>query len=116
MKMLHVTIQTQKFEEEMNFFLNHVGLKIERDMRPMGRNMVFLANATGETEIEIIEKSEAENSGNENISIGFMTEDVEVKREELIADGYEVTQMISPMANVKFFFLKDPAGVTIQFM
>lgn len=61
MKMLHVTIQTLKFEEEMNFFLNHVGLKIERDMRPMGRNMVFLAN-------------------------------------------------------VKFFFLKDPAGVTIQFM
>ena len=116
MKMLHVTIQTEHFEEEIQFFEKHTGLKIVQDMRELGRNMVFLANAPDETCIEIIEKPGAANAGNENISIGFCSEDVEKKREELILEGYEVTPMIIPMPNVKFFFVKDPAGVTIQFM
>ncbi len=115
MKMLHVTIQTKYFEDEMNFFLKHVGLKVERDMRPFGRNMIFLANGEGETCIEIIE-NESEDAGNENLSVGFLTDDLEAKREELIADGFNVTPMITPAPNVKFFFVKDPAGVNIQFM
>ena len=115
MKMLHVTIQTKFFQDEMDFFLKHVGLKIERDMRPFGRNMVFLNNGEGETCIEIIE-NDSDFAGNENLSVGFLTEDIEKKREELIADGYEPTPMITPAPNVKFFFVTDPAGVKIQFM
>lgn len=116
MKMLHVTIQTNKFEDELNFFLKHVGLDIERDMRPFGRNMIFLSNNPGETCIEIIENNEGEDAGNVNLSVGFLTEDLDNKREELIADGYDPTPMITPAPNVKFFFVKDPAGVNIQFM
>ena len=115
MKMLHVTIQTKFFQEEMDFFLKHVGLKIDRDMRPFGRNMVFLNNGEGETCIEIIE-NDSDSAGNENLSVVFLTEDLEKKREELIADGFEPTPMISPAPNVKFFFVTDPAGVKIQFM
>ena len=115
MKMLHVTIQTKFFQEEMDFFLKHVGLKIDRDMRPFGRNMVFLNNSEGETCIEIIE-NESNYASNENLSVGFLTEDLEKKREELIADGFELTPMITPAPNVKFFFVTDPAGVKIQFM
>ena len=115
MKMLHVTIQTKFFQEEMDFFLKHVGLKIDRDMRPFGRNMVFLNNGEGETCIEIIENN-SDFAGNENLSVGFLTEDLEKKREELIADGFEPTSMITPAPNVKFFFVTDPAGVKIQFM
>lgn len=115
MKMLHVTIQTKFFQEEMDFFLKYVGLKIDRDMRPFGKNMVFLVNGEGETCIEIIENN-SNCAGNENLSVGFLTEDLEKKREELIADGFEPTPMISPAPNVKFFFVTDPAGVKIQFM
>ena len=115
MKMLHVTIQTKFFQEEMDFFLKHVGLKIDRDMRPFGRKMVFLNNGEGETCIEIIE-NDSDFAGNENLSVGFLTEDLEKKREELIADGFKPTPMISPAPNVKFFFVTDPAGVKIQFM
>lgn len=115
MKMLHVTIQTKFFQEEMDFFLNHVGLKIERDMRPFGRNMVFLNNGDGETCIEIIE-NDSDCAGNEYLSIGFQSDDLVKKREELIADGYDPTPIISPAPNVQFFFVTDPAGVKIQFM
>ena len=40
----------------------------------------------------------------------------EKKREELIADGFEPTPMITPAPNVKFFFVKDPNGVSVQFI
>ena len=59
MKMLHVTIQTEKFEAEVQFYLNIVGLKMITDMRPMGMQMVFLADNEGDTEIEIIDNPEA---------------------------------------------------------
>ena len=116
MKMLHVTIQTSKFEEELAFYQEIAELHITRDMRPAGRNMVFLANAEGETEIEIIEAENAADTGNENLSIGFATGDAEAKREELLAKGLEVTPMIRPNPQVQFFFVKDPAGVRVQFM
>ena len=116
MKLLHVTIQTGKFEEELHFYEEVVGLQIVRDMRPHGRNMVFLANEECETEIEIIENPDADNAGNKNLSIGFLTGDVLAKREELLAAGMEVTPMIRPNPQVQFFFVKDPAGVSVQFM
>lgn len=115
MKMLHVTIQTNRFEEEIKFYEDEAGLTLQRDMRPK-KDLVFLANAAGETCIEVIRNPEAENSGNRNLSVGFQTDDVQKKRDELAAKGYNVTPMISPMPGVEFFFVTDPAGVTVQFM
>ena len=116
MKMLHVTIQTNKFEDELLFYQKIIGLQVVRDMRPMGRNMIFLANAEGETEVEIIEVPDAENAGNSYLSIGFLTDDVFAKHEELTAMGLQTTPMISPNPQVHFFFVTDPAGVKVQFM
>jgi len=116
MKMLHVTIQTKYFEETVRFYQEIAGLAIQRDMRPMGRNMVFLADGKDDTKVEIIERPDADNAGNRFLSIGFLTEDVQKKREELAALGYEVTEMVQPSPGVQFFFVKDPAGVMVQFM
>ena len=46
MKIAHVTIQTDKFDEEVRFYEEQTELKVQRDMRPAGRNMVFLADAS----------------------------------------------------------------------
>ena len=116
MKMVHVTIQTAEFDEEVRFYREHVGLKIIRDMRSAGRNMVFLANNEGETNIEIIENKDAADSGSPDISIGFRIEDIEKKREEMSVCGYEPTPVVSPSPEVNFFFVKDPAGVNVQFI
>ena len=116
MKLLHVTIRTGRFDEELAFYRDIAGLTIIRDMRPMGRQMVFLANAPGETEIEIIGTPDAGDAGNRYLSVGFQTDDVFKKREELAAKGLEPTLMVSPAPGVNFFFVKDPAGVTVQFM
>ena len=116
MKMLHVTVQTNEFEEELQFYLDIVGLKIITDMREMGPKMVFLANTEGDTEIEIIGNPSASPIVSESLSVGFKTEDVQKKYEELKTKGITVSQMIRPNPHVQFFFVNDPAGLKVQFM
>ena len=116
MKLLHVTIQTNKFDEELDFYQSIVGLNIITDMRSFGRKMIFLSDAKGDTEIEIIDNPDANDAGNKNLSIGFQTEDVNKKYEDLKSKGLDVSPMVHPVPNVSFFFVKDPAGVSVQFM
>ena len=116
MKMMHITIQTKNFDEEIKFYLEVIGLAIQREMNGMGRHIVFLGDNEGGMPIEIIDRPDAENSGNQFLSIGYKTEDVVKMREMLLAKGYEVSEMMSPVPQIQFFFAKDPAGVTIQFM
>lgn len=116
MQMIHVTIQTDKFEEEISFYEKYIGLTIHTDMRPMGRNIVFLSNGNGETEVEIVEDFSATDAGNPNLSVGFKTDNLEEFRNVLVNDGFNPTEIIKPNPNVAFFFAKDPAGVTVQFM
>lgn len=116
MQLPRVIIQTVKFTEELDFYQNIIGLKIVNEMHTPGRDIVFLANAEGDTAIEIIDNPDAEDAGNANLSIGFKTDDVAAKREELIAEGFEATPIIIPNPQTKFFFVKDPAGVSVQFI
>ena len=97
MKFVHVTIQTKAFEEEIAFFEKFAGLAVQRDLRPMGSPIVFLADAEGETNVEIIENPEAESIDSEQISIGFHAEDLEETRRKLSESGFAPTPVISPM-------------------
>ena len=78
MKMVHVTIHTCRFEEEVSFYQDIIGLSVDKDMRSV-RNMVFLNDSPGETCIEIIGEKDAQDAGNGNLSIGFHTVDVDAK-------------------------------------
>lgn len=116
MKLLHVTIQTSKFEDEINFYQTFAGLKIQNDMRPLGKPIVFLGETADCTCVEIIYNPEADSAGNKYLSIGFETDYVETKRDEFERQGYEPTPLLSPAPNVKFFYVNDPAGVKVQFL
>lgn len=116
MKMLHVTIHTRYFEETIRFYEEHAGLHIQRDLREAGRNIVFLAEKEGDTQIELIDDPTVEKAGNEYLSIGFNCGDPEHKRERMSRLGFDVTPMQYPAPGVGFFYVKDPAGVKVQFM
>ena len=116
MKMGHITIRTRYFHEEIDFYKNIVGLKVVRDLRGRGSNIVFLSEKEEDTKIEVIESNEVTDSGNGAFSIGFHTDDVDKLRAELQSKGLEPTQIISPAPGVRFFFVTDPAGVQVQFL
>ncbi|MDY2920696.1 MAG: VOC family protein [Lentihominibacter sp.] len=116
MKMLHVTIQTNKPEEEINFYREYAGLTVQDDLRDKGKDIVFLGNSAGETCIEVLYNPDSDNAGNRYLSVGFKAEDISAQREKMIEAGFAPTPMVSPMPGVEFFFVTDPAGVTVQFM
>lgn len=116
MKISHITIQTRHFDAEIAFYEKYTGMTVQQDMRPMGRNMVFLADNKDATQIEIIENLESEDIATPHLSIGFHTADIDALHRELSEAGFEVTPFVTPMPQVRFFFVKDPAGMNIQFM
>ena len=112
MKLAHITIHTGKKDKEIAFYKKYAGLDAVRDMG----NITFLGNGeTGETLIEIIEDNDNPYEG-KNLSLGFSVEDASAYREELLEEGLDPTPVISPAPVVKFFFVKDPAGVSVQFI
>ena len=116
MKMAHITINTQNLDKSISFYQEVVGLSIQNDFRKTsGMPIVFLANAEGETSVELIENKENPYSG-DGISIGFHVDNVIEAHEKMTNAGLNPTPIISPNPNVKFFFVKDPNGVNIQFI
>ena len=115
MKLNHVTIQCRDLQKSVDFYRDIAGLDIVRELTGGPRHIVFLANGEGETCIELIDNPDAAYEGS-GISLGFGCEDVDAYREKLEAEGYEPTPMIAPNPHMKFFFVKDPDGVQVQFI
>lgn len=115
MKMQHITIHTAKLDESMKFYKEIAGLDVQAEFNGGVHNIVFLANAKGETCVELLEDADAAYSGR-GISIGFHVNNVETYREELMGKGFDVSPLISPNPKTAFFFTKDPNGVEIQFI
>lgn len=108
----HITIHVSDQKKEMEFYKKYANLDVVRTSGPI----VFLGNnVTGETVIEIIEDKQNCYNG-ENLSIGFAVKDAAEYRECLAKDGLLPTEMKCPNPHVKFFFVKDPAGLTVQFI
>ena len=111
MKLLHVTIQTSRFEEEIAFYRDIACLSVERDMRPAGRSMVFLSDAAGDTCIEIIGAPGAAACNAPDLSIGFKTEDAQALREKLRQRGFRrAAEMSWESAAEKLFQVYQEIG------
>ena len=111
MRIPHITIHTNKQAECVEFYKKYAGLEVVREIP----GIIFMGNGTeGETLVELIQDENSyEGSG---ISIGFACKDVHVQHDIIAAAGLEVTPMITPNPFVKFFFTKDPSGVSVQFI
>lgn len=114
MKMEHITINTAALDASVGFYRDVIGLEIKRDLREIAKMpIVFLSNGEGETCIELIENADNAYSGS-GLSIGFHVDNVDKSHELMTSMGLNPTPMISPNPNTKFFFIKDPNGVSIQ--
>ena len=111
----HITIRTEKLKESVDFYEKITGLKIVRDLRKIDAQIVFLADAEGDTRIELIEVPAGRGYCGSGISIGFHTDDAAGFREELLKKGFQASEIVSPNPSVRFFFVEDPNGVQIQF-
>ena len=119
MSYLWTTIKVKNLKESIDFYQEIVGLEVQRRFEAgPEREIVFLAAAPGETEVELIAdqgKDSIDVGG--DISIGFEIDSVAEKIRFLKEKGVEVESgPVAPNPEIEFFYVLDPNGVKIQFV
>lgn len=116
MRMIHVTIMTKQLNESVKFYEEQVGLTILRDMRDNPEHqIVFMSDKSGGTCVELVANPAAAYYGG-GISMGFEVEDIDKEYTKKEEQDFHPGPMISPNPHARFFFVKDPNGVDIQFV
>lgn len=115
MRIAHVTVFTKCMEESVAFYETMAGLNIQRDMRGTDHPVVFLADEEGGTCVEMVKAQENAFNGS-GIMIGFLVENAEEERSKKEEAGLCPGPLIAPNPHAKFFTVKDPNGVEIQFL
>jgi lactoylglutathione lyase len=119
MKFCWCTITVQNMEDSLKFYQEIVGLSINRRFAVgPAVEISFLGDGEGETKVELICSSSHQAKNNiENISLGFEVESVDEKIKFIKEKGLEVDSgPYQPNPHIRFFFVKDPNGVSIQFV
>ncbi len=117
MKFCWTTLSVKNMEESLRFYEEIVGLSLnKRFIAGPGMEIAFLGD--GDTKIELIynqDKSDVEVGP--DISWGFEVKSVDEMIDYLKDKGVELESgPIQPNPHTKFFFIKDPNGLMIQFV
>lgn len=117
MSFLWCTLHVKNLEESIKFYERFVGLSVNRRFvsRP-GIEIAFLG--TGKTQLELVSTDkEAGYPLSDQISIGFSVDSVDAKLAELKEAGIEIyKEPVQPNPHIRFFYVKDPDGVSVQFV
>jgi len=116
MKFCWSTLRVKDMDESIQFYTDIVGLDVENRFKAGPVEIAFLGR--GETKIELIAESENRDINvGQDISWGFEVPSLDqllalVKEKGIQVDG----EPIQPNPHVRFFFVKDPNGMRIQFV
>ena len=116
MKFLWTTILVNNMDESLKFYEEIVGIKLV-DRFPAGPGMEISFLGEGETKVELIcnEKLKELDAGS-RVTLGFKVESLEEKINFIKGKGTKIiTGPIQPNPSIKYFIIKDPNGVKIQF-
>lgn len=116
MKFCWCTLTVKNLEESLRFYEEFVGLKIDRRFNiESNGQIVFLGD--GDTKLELIyHPDNDEVVMGKDITIGFEVESLEDKMKLAAENGMEIQGPFQPNPRIRFIFVKDPNGLTVQFV
>lgn len=117
MKFCWCTITVNNMEDSLKFYQEIVGLSIYRRFTG-GPDTEIAFLGEGETKVELIHNPSHKASGSvEGISLGFEVKSVDEMIKFISDKGLKVDKgPYQPNPHTKFFYVKDPNGVSIQFV
>lgn len=117
MKLSFVTIYVKNMEASLAFYQEVLGLKIVRRFAAgPDSEIAFLKDEGAEVEL-IYEKSDEPVQYCEKMSMGFEVASAAQTIEELKQKGITITKgPFQPNPTTTIFFVKDPDGVSIEFI
>jgi len=109
-----VTIHVCDLQKSLFFYTNLLGLDIAEKLGSSDHQIVMLGKKD-ETKIELIcEQNKKINNPGNGVSIGLEADDLEQLISVLQENGDEPVGPISPNPRIRFYFVKDPDGYTVQ--
>jgi len=118
MKFLWTTIYVKKLDESIAFYSGLTGLEVlQRFPAGPGIQIAFMGNGTdNETQVELMaDSSKNTPEFGESISIGFAVDSVEAMLETVRGKNIPVHDGPFETPGFKFFCIKDPNGLNVQF-
>ena len=115
MNLCWVTIKVLDMGKSLNFYQDVLGLTLNNRVEIGGGNELAFLN-TGITQLELTYSPDTKIVDlGQDISIGLEVDSVEKWIDNLKEKKIEViSEIIEPNPFTKFFFIKDPNGLTIQ--
>jgi|SRR5665647_1400095 len=114
MQFVHLTIMVKKLEASVEFYTMMTELKIARRFYSSSGEIVFLTNADGETEIELVCMPQMEKFEGNGFFICFTTDKLDVMHEFVQTRGLKPSDIREPDAENRYFYVYDPDGVSVQ--
>jgi lactoylglutathione lyase len=116
MKFCWCTLHIKNLEKSRRFYEDIVGLKVDRMIDAGLRQILFMGE--GETQIELVHEPEKRRIDvGKDISLGFQVESLDEMIAFVEERGIKIEAgPMQPNPHVKFFYVKDPDGLMIQFV
>ena len=120
MKLNLVSFGTKDLDQSVRFYTELAKLIVVRRLEVPAGKIAFLADQDGDTMIEIIQFiDEQPHGGNPGVSGVMMSfaadESLESLREKAVNLGYEPSEIRQFGPKPRFFSVKDPNGVDVEF-
>ena len=108
------TIHVADIEKSLAFYNGLLGLPVAGRMGVPGHEIVMLGPDEG-TKLELISTGEpAPEHPGQGVSMGFTPDNMGELLDKLAAAGVAIPAPMSPNPTLRFYFIQDPDGYTIQ--
>lgn len=116
MKYKWTTLRVSNLDNSLDFYKNTLGMKISAQFGTEDHQIVMLGE-DNDSKIELIsEKNFSINNPGSGVSIGLAIDNLDDMISKLKSQNIDVQGPISPNPHIRFFFVKDPDGYTIQLL
>lgn len=118
MKFLWTAIYVKNLDKSIVFYSNLIGFQVlKRFTAKPGMEIAFMGNGNdNETQIELLADSTINQvKYSEYISIGFAVDSLDTMLNEINRWGIPIQSGPMETPGAKFFYIKDPDGVLVQF-
>ncbi len=114
MKFHHISLRVRDFDKSLHFYKTLTGLTVMHQFESNGGKVAYLANAEGETEVELIALPEGQNFEGKGMFLCFAASDIEEVHALAVAEGMNPSDIRMPEPTAKYFYVYDPDGVSVQ--
>ena len=111
----YITMQVTDLEKSLAFYKDVLGLKEQRRFPTNGGEICFVADAAGETQLELIQMEGREKVQVRSLIMHFdATLPVEQERQRVLDLGYAPTELLQHGSKPVYFTVDDPDGFTVE--